>query len=135
MCTTVQLMEGGRVLGFCACVCGVDEILSLMFKHFSSIRQNVSYVRQTFQLGVKTFRAFVKHFSSALDETLGTFPSINLLMTSTSFTKPTRTTRTTRTTRMTRMTRTTRTIFRRFQANLSFKCFCILSIQLIACHF
>ena len=129
MCTTVQLMEGGRVLGFCACVCGIDEILSLMFKHFSSIRLNVSCVRQTFQLGVKTFRAFVKHFSSALDETLGTFPSINLLMTSTSFTKPTRTTRTTRTTRM------TRTIFRRFQANLSFKCFCILSIQLIACHF
>ena len=51
MCTTVQLIgerEGGR---FCACVCvwGVKKkILSLMFKHFSSICQ-------TFQLNVKTF--------------------------------------------------------------------------------
>jgi hypothetical protein len=59
------------------CVCGVDEILSLMFKHFSSTSSNVSCVRQTFQLDAK-------HFSSALDETLGTFHSINLLMTSTS---------------------------------------------------
>jgi hypothetical protein len=36
MCTTVQLMEGGR---FCACVCGVDEILSIsarFVKHFGS---------------------------------------------------------------------------------------------------
>jgi hypothetical protein len=59
------------------CVCGVDEILSLMFKHFSSTSSNVSCVRRTFQLDAK-------HFSSALDETLGTFHSINLLMTSTS---------------------------------------------------
>jgi hypothetical protein len=36
-----------------------------MFKHFSSIRQNVFLRdRQTFQLG-ETFCAFVKHFSSA----------------------------------------------------------------------
>jgi hypothetical protein len=45
-----------------------------MFKHFSSIRQNVFLRdRQTFQLG-ETFRAFVKHFSL----TLGSARQINL---------------------------------------------------------